>query len=44
MLIDPWGHVLERIPEGEGLITGILSKDTLNAVRSKLPALQHRTM
>ena len=44
MLIDPWGQVLERIPEGEGLITGILSKDTLNAVRSKLPALQHRTM
>jgi deaminated glutathione amidase len=44
MLVDPWGHVLERIAEGEGLITGVLSKDTLNAVRSKLPALQHRTM
>lgn len=44
MLINPWGHVLERIAEGEGLITGVLSKDTLNAVRSKLPALQHRTM
>lgn len=44
MLIDPWGEVLEHIEQGEGMIIGILNKEKINAVRSKLPALQHRTM
>ena len=44
MLIDPWGNILANLPEGEGLISGILSKDKLNEVRSKLPALQHRKL
>jgi nitrilase len=42
MLIDPWGSVLSTLPEGEGFICGVLSKDKLNEVRSKLPALAHR--
>jgi len=42
MLIDPWGSVLSTLPEGEGFISGVLSKDKLNEVRSKLPALAHR--
>ena len=44
MLIDPWGTVLTHLPEGEGFISGILSKDRLNEVRSKLPALKHRKL
>jgi len=44
MLIDPWGTVLAHLPEGEGFISGILSKDKLNEVRSKLPALKHRKL
>jgi len=44
MLIDPWGTVLTHLPEGEGFISGILSKDKLNEVRSKLPALKHRKL
>ncbi|MBU3555394.1 carbon-nitrogen hydrolase family protein [Polynucleobacter sp. UB-Piko-W3] len=44
MLIDPWGEVLTTLPEGEGLISGVLSKDKLNEVRSKLPALAHRKL
>ncbi|OWS70281.1 acyltransferase [Polynucleobacter campilacus] len=44
MLIDPWGVVLTTLPEGEGLISGVLSKDKLNEVRSKLPALAHRKL
>ena len=44
MLIDPWGHVLTNLPQGEGLITGTLSKEKLNEVRSKLPALKHRKL
>ena len=44
MLIDPWGEVLANLPEGEGFITGTLSKDKLKEVRSKLPALKHRKL
>jgi nitrilase len=44
MLIDPWGTVLSTLPEGEGFISGVLSKDKLNEVRSKLPALAHRKL
>jgi nitrilase len=44
MLIDPWGTILANLPEGEGYISGTLSKNKLNEVRSKLPALQHRKL
>ena len=44
MLIDPWGTVLADLPEGEGFITGVLSKEKLNEVRSQLPALAHRKL
>jgi nitrilase len=44
MLIDPWGEILANLPEGEGFISGVLCKDKLNEVRSKLPALAHRKL
>jgi deaminated glutathione amidase len=44
MLVDPWGKVLADLPEGEGFISGVLCKDKLNEVRSKLPALEHRKL
>lgn len=44
MLIDPWGTVFADLPEGEGFISGILSKEKLNEVRSQLPALAHRKL
>ena len=44
MLIDPWGAILTNLPEGEGFISGVLCKDKLNEVRSKLPALAHRKL
>lgn len=44
MLIDPWGEILNKLSEGEGFIQGTLSKDKLNEVRSKLPALKHRKL
>ena len=44
MLIDPWGSILADLPEGEGFISGVLSKEKLNEVRSKLPALTHRKL
>jgi nitrilase len=44
MLVDPWGEVLADLPEGEGFIAGVLSKEKLNEVRSQLPALAHRKL
>ncbi|MBU3540183.1 carbon-nitrogen hydrolase family protein [Polynucleobacter sp. UB-Tiil-W10] len=44
MLIDPWGDIMANLPEGEGFISGVLCKDKLNEVRSKLPALTHRKL
>jgi len=44
MLVDPWGEILSNLPEGEGFIQGMLSKDKLKEVRSKLPALKHRKL
>ncbi len=44
MLIDPWGEVLARLPEGEGVVAGVLSAERIAEVRAQLPALAHRTM
>lgn len=44
MLIGPWGEIQANLSEGEGFISGILCKDKLNEVRSKLPALAHRKL
>jgi nitrilase len=44
LLIDPWGTVLADLPEGEGFISGVLSKEKINEVRSQLPALAHRNL
>ena len=44
MLVDPWGSVLANLPEGEGFISGLLSKEKLEEVRSQLPALSHRKL
>jgi len=44
MLIDPWGEILADLPEGSGFISGVLSKNKLNEVRSQLPALAHRKL
>jgi nitrilase len=44
MLIDPWGAIKAVLPEGEGVISGLIDPDYLAGVRSSLPALSHRTM
>lgn len=43
-LIDPWGDVIAVLPEGEGVVTGLLDPARIASVRESLPALQHRRM
>jgi len=44
MLIDPWGEVLDCLPEGPGLAVGVVNRGRLDDVRQALPALRHRTL
>lgn len=44
MLIDPWGKIIDILPEGEGIVSGDIDLQSLSAVRESLPALKHRTM
>jgi nitrilase len=44
MLVDPWGDVSARLPEGEGVIAGELSPERIAEVRTQLPALAHRVL
>jgi nitrilase len=44
MLVDPWGEVVARREEGEGVVLGTVSAARTAEVRAQLPALAHRTM
>ena len=42
MVIDPWGQTLAELATGEGVVLADMATDTLQRVRTNLPALQHR--
>lgn len=44
VLIDPWGKIMEQLPEGPGLVAGEINPDRIARVRTSLPALAHRTL
>ncbi len=42
MVVDAWGTVVARAPEGEGVAVGAFEVERLENVRRRLPALRHR--
>ena len=42
MIVDPWGAVLARAAEGEGVVVAELDFAHQDKVRRSLPALSHR--
>jgi deaminated glutathione amidase len=44
LIVDPWGQVLTRVVEGEGLAVADLDPARLAQVRQQLPALSHRRL
>jgi predicted amidohydrolase len=44
MVVDPWGLVVARASDGEGLALAELDTELLARVRKNLPALRHRRL
>ena len=44
MVVDPWGVVLARCPDREGVCVARLDRARLEQVRRELPALEHRRL
>ncbi len=42
MIVDPWGDILNVLPNGEGWVCAAFNRQRLETVRHRLPALQHR--
>jgi deaminated glutathione amidase len=44
MVVDPWGEVLDVLPEGEGVVMADIDMQRIQQVRTQLPALAHRRL
>ena len=42
MLINPWGEIVDVLPEGEGIVIGDIDVENMKDIRERLPALKHR--
>jgi predicted amidohydrolase len=41
-MVDPWGEVLARAPDGEGFVAADLDLERQDEVRENLPSLANR--
>jgi len=44
MIVDPWGVVLDHLPQGPGVVLANINQGYQAGVRNSLPALKHRTL
>jgi deaminated glutathione amidase len=44
MVVDPWGVVLARCPDGEGFCVAPVRRERLEQARREIPALRHRRL
>ena len=44
MVIDPWGRVLDCLPEGPGVVVAEINSAERSRLRASLPALEHRVL
>lgn len=42
LIIDPWGGILQRLPQGPGVVLAEWSRERLENVRRQFPTLTHR--
>jgi nitrilase len=44
LVIDHWGRVLARLPEGEGVVVASFDAEAQREARAAFPALSHRVL
>jgi predicted amidohydrolase len=44
MIVDPWGTVLARCPDGEGVCVARFDRSRMERARQELPSLKHRRL
>lgn len=44
MVVDPWGRVIARLAKGPGVVVADMDLDSMTDIRTRLPALRHRTI
>ncbi len=44
MIVDPWGHVLDRLSSGSGFVMGEIDLNYLRNTRKNFPVLEHRKL
>ena len=44
MVINPWGEIVDVLPEGEGVVIGEIDLEKMAEIRERLPALKHRKL
>lgn len=42
LIIDPWGVILDRLPQGPGVVLADFARERLETIRRQFPALEHR--
>ena len=42
LIIDPWGDILGRLPQGPGVVLGEFDAEHLKQIRRQFPVLEHR--
>lgn len=42
MIIDPWGVILDHLPQGSGYVLAEVEVDNVKKIRQNFPTLQHR--
>ncbi len=42
MIIDPWGNIIDELPQGSGIVSATLDRQLSERIRSRFPALNHR--
>lgn len=42
LIIDPWGEILDRLPQGPGVVLAEFDRQRLEQIRREFPVLSHR--
>jgi predicted amidohydrolase len=44
LIVDPWGSVLDELPDGTGLAVATIEPQRIDITRAQMPCLQHRVL